>query len=526
MSHQRLFVLVSSLFLNIPSSAVAQQCEVRGVKVADCSKYTDGEGFACPSTKEVIPKDMINDNYCDCPGSGYESDEPGTAACASSRFFCENIGSTAMYVRSSIVNDGRCDCCDGSDEWAGRVECPNLCIKDARVKYRDLLNELKVIKGALSQHENFKEEAKGIIRHKKQELNQLKRYLPDLQSQQRTQEDLKNAADVMRNHAEAQWLKLRDQKELDEREEKKKAAEAAAEMGSDEALNAIVDTDLEQDMDELGETAECTAGENTENCVPKLPPGPYQESCRGCILEEYRLRCQCKRGEEYLRSMIDIRACKDSMVKNNDGKLLCIWNSDKGIQQPKERRQITKEEVMYKKQLKGYLEAHRAYDATSKKIKDTAARMQWIESFLESEFGENNIMGSFVNCMETGIEKYTYEVCPFDRVMQSDGEATVVLGRFKKLKLKKNGVFQMVFHEGDQCWNGPKRKAKVELDCGSENKFLRVEEMGICEYEITMETPAACKSSRLTEIEKKLDELDSKLPSLKTEREEFIKLTL
>merc|ERR1719427_2102253 len=101
---------------------------------------------------------MINDNYCDCPSrSGGVSDEPGTSACNFSRFFCENLGSLPKYVRSSVVNDGRCDCCDGSDEWDGRVECPNLCIKEALVTYRRLLKELVVIKGALSQHEGFSE---------------------------------------------------------------------------------------------------------------------------------------------------------------------------------------------------------------------------------------------------------------------------------------------------------------------------------------------------------------------------------
>lgn len=28
-----------------------------------------------------------------------------------------------------MVNDGVCDCCDGSDEYDGRVKCENTCDK-------------------------------------------------------------------------------------------------------------------------------------------------------------------------------------------------------------------------------------------------------------------------------------------------------------------------------------------------------------------------------------------------------------
>ena len=30
------------------------------------------------------------------------------------------------------VNDGICDCCDGSDEWESRTECPNTCMEMGR----------------------------------------------------------------------------------------------------------------------------------------------------------------------------------------------------------------------------------------------------------------------------------------------------------------------------------------------------------------------------------------------------------
>ncbi|KAK2583347.1 hypothetical protein KPH14_009345 [Odynerus spinipes] len=47
------------------------------------------------------------------------SDEPGTNACNNGTFNCET--SSLKFkgnVPSYKVNDGYCDCCDGSDEWA------------------------------------------------------------------------------------------------------------------------------------------------------------------------------------------------------------------------------------------------------------------------------------------------------------------------------------------------------------------------------------------------------------------------
>lgn len=39
-------------------------------------------------------------------------------------FFCNNAGHVPRDLSSSFVDDGICDCCDGSDEPAG---CPNTC---------------------------------------------------------------------------------------------------------------------------------------------------------------------------------------------------------------------------------------------------------------------------------------------------------------------------------------------------------------------------------------------------------------
>ena len=91
----------------------------------------------------LLPPELVNDDYCDCADG---SDEPSTAACSGlvphACFVCRRDIGTGMHredprcIPISRVNDGICDCCDGSDEiWASGgltltaspPHCPNTC---------------------------------------------------------------------------------------------------------------------------------------------------------------------------------------------------------------------------------------------------------------------------------------------------------------------------------------------------------------------------------------------------------------
>lgn len=74
------------------------------------------ETFTCRTSGVVINVDKVNDDYCDCPEDG--SDEPQTNACINSKFKClKSRPKFPHFIPSAWVNDGVCDCCDGSDEW-------------------------------------------------------------------------------------------------------------------------------------------------------------------------------------------------------------------------------------------------------------------------------------------------------------------------------------------------------------------------------------------------------------------------
>lgn len=133
-------VLVISVFCLLDGTS-ADFAVPRGVPMSQSKKYEQfklNDIFTCDD--QSISFSKVNDGYCDCPGKyiGYiycifnvcgwclkcglsvssvgGEDEPGTSACSLSRFYCINKGHRGEWVPSSRVDDGICDCCDGSDE--------------------------------------------------------------------------------------------------------------------------------------------------------------------------------------------------------------------------------------------------------------------------------------------------------------------------------------------------------------------------------------------------------------------------
>ncbi|KAG0275980.1 hypothetical protein BGZ95_008153 [Linnemannia exigua] len=122
--------IVITLALSLVQADVTNNSKLpRGVAPSRAKVYTpDAKGlWACLDGSKSIPFMAVNDDYCDCADG---SDEPGTSACGTGYFHCQNIGHTPAYIKTSRLNDGVCDpeCCDGSDEFDGeKIHCPNIC---------------------------------------------------------------------------------------------------------------------------------------------------------------------------------------------------------------------------------------------------------------------------------------------------------------------------------------------------------------------------------------------------------------
>jgi len=147
--------------------------------LAALAEDADNEVFRCDNGKQ-IPRAFVGDDFCDCG-----SDEADTGACPDTLYTCSNLPHKSKQVFSSRVNDGLCDCCDGSDEWQRPTLCPNTCIELATA-------HLKVFERGVRRKEELAKEAREASVRRKQQLESARAELlaaePTLQALQAAQE--------------------------------------------------------------------------------------------------------------------------------------------------------------------------------------------------------------------------------------------------------------------------------------------------------------------------------------------------
>ncbi|KAL6754229.1 hypothetical protein V8C86DRAFT_1791960 [Haematococcus lacustris] len=133
--------------LALLAASVASVAVPRGVAPDKAHHYSGaGNVFTCLDGASVkIPFSRVNDNYCDCQADG--SDEPGTAACSHGSFYCANRGYESQQLSASFVDDGICDCCDGSDEASGL--CKNTCLEKSSTQKQAIRDRMAQISQSL-----------------------------------------------------------------------------------------------------------------------------------------------------------------------------------------------------------------------------------------------------------------------------------------------------------------------------------------------------------------------------------------
>jgi len=64
---------------------VRSDLEIRGLHPDRKEFYEAGRDFTCLDGSVTVPFALVNDDYCDCRDG---SDEPGTSACPTAKFYC------------------------------------------------------------------------------------------------------------------------------------------------------------------------------------------------------------------------------------------------------------------------------------------------------------------------------------------------------------------------------------------------------------------------------------------------------
>eukprot|EP01138_Halocafeteria_seosinensis_P008189 gb/GECG01008369.1/.p1 GENE.gb/GECG01008369.1/~~gb/GECG01008369.1/.p1 ORF type:complete len:453 (+),score=92.91 gb/GECG01008369.1/:1-1359(+) len=130
--------------------------------------------------------------------------------------------------------------------------------------------------------------------------------------------------------------------------------------------------------------------------------------------------------------------------------------------------------------------AREAFDSMEEKRKEVEDKIEKEEGKHKKDYGpERQFYHLDGQCLKADIQQYKYTICPFEEAKQD----SVNLGRFSGFT---DNYTVMHFENGSNCWNGPRRSLRVDLECGLENQILNVIEPEKCTYIATMATPAVC----------------------------------
>ncbi|CAN6453853.1 unnamed protein product [Victoria cruziana] len=200
--------LLAFIWLAVTHTAVATNSAVQllGLSPLD-DKNFKSEVIKCKDGSKSFARSRLNDGFCDCADG---TDEPKTAACPEGKFFCRNSGHMPLMLFSSRVNDGICDCCDGSDEYDGKIKCPNTCWEAGKTAREKL-------KKKISTFQEGSAIRKQEIEHTKQEIAKEEAELSKLKKEEKL---LKDLVDKLKEHK-----KQIEKAEEEERLKKEKVAE-------------------------------------------------------------------------------------------------------------------------------------------------------------------------------------------------------------------------------------------------------------------------------------------------------------
>lgn len=504
------------LFLSVlvACAAVGIAAELpKGVQDAHADYFQRAQesgSFECFDKSRTIPFNRVNDDYCDCPDG---SDEPGTAACvyihrerlaalpADWKFKCMNTGFKPQELPHSKVNDGFCDCCDGSDEYTGLVSCPNVCKQMEQDQAKRQAEEERMRAHALKVRNEMKTKAV-------EQRAELEQELPKLQ------EALK-AAVVELEEAEAALSVLEER----EREEKKKAQEKY-----DEWVKAEAETRNKAGVVK----ARCLKWRQTSGCSPEGEREPDKD--RGCfsrILPDHSGYCECEigdgdsddddefSGEEIIMEGEELEQPPETvppspekpMMRYNftcehvafDCNYVCENGGAIGVTNPDDGAPPTGDKYV----LPEAEEKRRSVRDLQGKVTSTNQTILNSMQTLARPLGTEDILRTLKGLSLTiDHQDYTYELRLFDEAFQHDkGKKNgPSLGKWKSFAETTYSLWskdaydlsQMIYDQGQSCWNGVIRSTEVHVVCGSENKLVDIEEPSMCRYKMVIETPAIC----------------------------------
>jgi len=495
------------------AAALLLSCALSALALAE-----DDGAFRCDNGKQ-IPTSFVGDDFCDCG-----NDEADTGACPDTLYTCPNRPHLSTQVFSSRVNDGLCDCCDGSDEWRRPTLCPNTCLDLAT-------RHLKVFeRGARRKEELAKEGREASVRRKQQ--------LESARAELQAAEPTLKALQVAKHAAEAQEARRRADRE---------ARIAAGEINHVLRLSELTSPMLQQaiarlalakgvaGVDKLHDylmTAEATSGlmgevdsadllelaMDARDTTPDTTPaegsdGAETQTCaadgacgspfESALIEMLPLASLSQETLRLLLSGLNELTGQTRLLAQVTQSLLA--GSGPGIDAAEVAAALELLEDFSDAEAdaaRAALDAAAAVPVVALKTVRETEPVLALEPMFGAAHEWAHLQGQcFELSSELSVGKFAFKLCPFGAFTQD----THKLGNFEGWLPMPEGVVaaaqkreQLIYEQqvmsfggGDQC-DGTPRRAAVYFECAEDNALVSVSEPSPCVYSAWFRTPSAC----------------------------------
>lgn len=426
----------------------------------------------------------------------------------------------AFVVRMHNLTITDPECCDGSDETDGKIQCPNVCEKNHKEYKRRMAQEEKVHTAGSRVRAKYIAKARSDRQARMNKLQSLKAKLPELILAEDSLRSAKENSQSAEEFVQEQKRQNPLYKKLEERHRALDTLLSATESALDE-LRVVARFIERLDKDHAVESIE-RAKESFETWLGTNDDDDAIQSIEDrirTIREEAPSRDEIRAlSQESIYDMLDYMPDDDdaldasSMLYHIPSYLpdaliplyerALSWISRTLVHLNLIKPSRVRSSAWQKDGLQAAHDKHReseeALDNLKQEIQmEEEALNQWDDKYgREGEFF--SLQGK---CVTSDMGSYTYELCFGEKTAQisnNDGYR-FNLGYFKHFDMDQQydrsddrHYLSMLFDDGQVCWNGPPRSSRVTLECGEEEALLHVFEAEKCTYQMHVKTPAVC----------------------------------
>jgi protein kinase C substrate 80K-H len=449
---------------------------------------------------------VLNDNYCDCG-----DDEPETNACSfytSDTFLCKSKVYANQRIPLSRVDDGVCDCCDGSDE---SFPCKNTCAALETYRVEVVEKEANKKKAGIMAQEKLVDEAKQLYAAKLAEGTEAKEKTTALQAK------VIDAKSVVSEATKAEYtesqLSVGDIATLTDDYKTRFAGVMSKESILDALLHgtlhggqAILEALILQVEKSLKDTPAAIDTEKAIDAVTAFknlqdtavasdgaevaPDGEFKTiaddllihlalaSLDAATLSEIAFDIYERLFEDCEGNTLLPRGSEAKIAVDNACDVMRIFKSKKS------------ERLAPQKELQVKLAAAREeLSLLETELKGVKSKSIEYDDIMRKDFGPDNLLFLFYKkCFEMQLDKYYYSVCPFGTAKQDSS----LLGKYDSLERRGDEII-IKFKYGDNCFATKRpRELSLSMRCGAEAKLVEITEPETCSYAAVLETPIAC----------------------------------